>query len=136
MTERWPSARKYRDIFEQVKSSVMDLIAEGRHQPRKTIDILDIDMMESFGSLDDKQTRGLGDYFSQMIAQMTGQNMEWNSQQVFQSAKTANAAGPMIFPQSNFYEDMGAGNFPEGWFPPTGFDLNLAYNAVENDFPL
>lgn len=32
MTERWPPARKYRDIFERIKSHVTDAIAGGRRE--------------------------------------------------------------------------------------------------------
>ena len=31
MTERWPASRKYRDLFEGVKKSVLDAISEGKH---------------------------------------------------------------------------------------------------------
>jgi hypothetical protein len=31
MTERWPLARKYRDVFERIKEAVMDIIAGGNH---------------------------------------------------------------------------------------------------------
>ncbi len=52
MTERWPLARKYRDVFERIEEAVMDIISAGstnqrqsenprtiQHIPRKVVDI-------------------------------------------------------------------------------------------------
>lgn len=46
MTERWQPARKYRDIFERIKSNVMDAIAQGNHQPTRTVGLADPVMTE------------------------------------------------------------------------------------------
>ena len=38
ITERWPAAKKYRDIFEAIKQNVIDPLADGRKQvPRQKI---------------------------------------------------------------------------------------------------
>lgn len=37
MTERYPSARKYRDVFERIKKSITDIIAQGKHEPRHPV---------------------------------------------------------------------------------------------------
>lgn len=38
ITERWPAAKKYRDIFEAIKQNVIDPLADGRNQvPRQKI---------------------------------------------------------------------------------------------------
>jgi hypothetical protein len=46
MTERWPAARKYRDVFEQIKTSVTDVIVKGNHQATRAAGILDAEMTE------------------------------------------------------------------------------------------
>jgi hypothetical protein len=142
MTERWPSARKYRDIFEQVKSSVMDLIAEGRHQPRKTVDIIDVDMRESLAMLDQERLAGIGEDFTQMISQMTGQSMDlWDNQSTYLSGKNVNPEGGIMFPatsplpQTHFYDEFGTqGDFETDWFPNQGFDPHLSNDAGEHDY--
>lgn len=75
MTERWPSARKYRDVFEEIKTAVTDLTENGMHQPRKAVEILDAQMRESCASLDQDLIGGLGEGLTQMISQMTGRSM-------------------------------------------------------------
>lgn len=37
ITERWPGARKYRDMYEAVKQSVLESIKESQYEPRRTI---------------------------------------------------------------------------------------------------
>jgi hypothetical protein len=141
MTERWPSARKYRDIFEQIKSAVMDLIAEGRHQPRKAVDILDVNMRETFASLDQDGPAGIGEDFTHMISQMTGQNMELWDSQFDSSSRIGNLPVPTMSPQllhlpeSHTYEDLEVlGNMQSTWVPPPGFDVDSAYIDVEDDY--
>lgn len=76
MTERFPSARKYRDVFERIKTSVTDLIEQGKHQPRKTVEVLgDKEMRARFMGLDQNLTGGGRDDFTHMISEMTGENV-------------------------------------------------------------
>ncbi|KAK6064976.1 fungal specific transcription factor domain-containing protein [Seiridium cupressi] len=37
ITERWPGARKYRDIYESIKQMVLESIEEGQYEPRRAI---------------------------------------------------------------------------------------------------
>jgi hypothetical protein len=37
MTERWPLAKKYRDVFERIKEAVMDILSGGKNQERQHI---------------------------------------------------------------------------------------------------
>lgn len=71
ITERWPGAKKYRDIFEVVKLNVIDLIAEGRHQePRRAIKKLKGTLGQSI------KAREMGDdsqVFSQIMMDMAGE---------------------------------------------------------------
>lgn len=72
ITERYPSARKYRDIFERIKGSILSLIARGEHQPRNPVD-LDADMRARVATLEGTwAVNGMGNDFSQMINVMTG----------------------------------------------------------------
>ncbi|RDW59795.1 hypothetical protein BP6252_12882 [Coleophoma cylindrospora] len=71
ITERWPGAKKYRDIFEVVKLNVIDLIAEGQHQePRRAIKKLKGTLGQSI------QATEMGDdsqVFSQIMMDMAGE---------------------------------------------------------------
>ena len=49
ITERYPSARKYRDVFERTKLAVMSLIARGEHRPQSPVHLdLDLDSLDFF----------------------------------------------------------------------------------------
>ncbi|KAH8899855.1 hypothetical protein GQ53DRAFT_203201 [Thozetella sp. PMI_491] len=75
ITERYPSARKYRDIFERIKTTITTLIARGEHRPQNPVDV-DADMRERFASLEGSWgMAGIAADFNQMISQMTGQEM-------------------------------------------------------------
>jgi len=78
ITERYPSARKYRDIFERIKTAILGLIARGEHEPRNPVDHLmdDADLRARVATLGGAWgMSGMGADFSQMISQMTGQPM-------------------------------------------------------------
>lgn len=80
MTERWPPSRKYRDLFEVVKTSVLDAIAEGKHMPRTAVKSLKDDMQTSFqnGGLHvDFATESLSDDLEQMISDITGEQISF-----------------------------------------------------------
>ncbi|KAI1633042.1 fungal-specific transcription factor domain-containing protein [Biscogniauxia mediterranea] len=71
VTERYPSARKYRDVFERIKTAVLSLIAQGKHQPRNPVAI-DPNTQEGVSNLQSTWGPGMGDDFSYMINTMTG----------------------------------------------------------------
>lgn len=73
MTERLPSARKYRDVFERIKSSVLEIIAKGQ-QPRKQVESWGEEMKESCRGLESGMEVGVGgrEEFTWMIGEMTG----------------------------------------------------------------
>ncbi|KAI1496216.1 fungal-specific transcription factor domain-containing protein [Biscogniauxia marginata] len=71
VTERYPSARKYRDVFERIKTAVLSLIAQGKHQPRNPVPI-DPNTQEGVTNLQSTWGPGMGDDFSYMISTMTG----------------------------------------------------------------
>lgn len=71
MTERYPSARKYRDVFERIKSAIMSIIAQGKHEPRNPVPI-DPNVQKGFANLEGQWAPGLGADFSYMVNAMTG----------------------------------------------------------------
>ncbi|KAI1454265.1 fungal-specific transcription factor domain-containing protein [Annulohypoxylon moriforme] len=71
VTERYPSARKYRDVFERIKSSIMGIIAQGKHEPRNPVQI-DPNVQKGFASFEGQWAPGMGADFSYMVNAMTG----------------------------------------------------------------
>jgi hypothetical protein len=51
MAERWPAGRKYRDLFESVKKSVLDVISEEKHVPRMAVVNMKDEMQTSLHGL-------------------------------------------------------------------------------------
>lgn len=78
MTERWPASRKYRDIFEAVKKSVLDAISEGKHIPRTALTTMKDDMQNSIPRLQvNPATETIPDDLEQMISDMTGEQISF-----------------------------------------------------------
>ncbi|KAI1758781.1 fungal-specific transcription factor domain-containing protein [Hypoxylon sp. FL1150] len=71
VTERYPSARKYRDLFERIKSAVMGIIAQGKHKPRHPVPI-DPNIQKGFANLEGQWAPGMGADFFYMVNTMTG----------------------------------------------------------------
>lgn len=72
VTERYPSARKYRDVFERIKKTIMGLVAQGKHEPRNPVDI-EPPVQEGFNNFANQWGQsGMGADFSYMINTMTG----------------------------------------------------------------
>jgi hypothetical protein len=96
MTERWPASKKYRDLFEVVKTAVLDAIAEGNHMPRTAVASLKDDMQTSShtGGLHiNFTTESLSDDLEQMISDITGE-------------------------QISFWDDVNMSGFEEGMYLP------------------
>lgn len=76
MSERWPASRKYRDLFEAVKKSVIEAIEEGKHIPRTAVTSMKDDMQTPLQSLPvDTTMESVTDDLQQMISDMTGQTI-------------------------------------------------------------
>ena len=69
ITERWPAARRYRDIFETIKQSVLDAIEEGEYCPRRPIKRLKANLQETLRNI--QPSEGGRDDFSTLIAEMS-----------------------------------------------------------------
>lgn len=65
MTERWPLARKYRDVFERIKESVLEIIATGKEDGRQPIP-------QSVAGLNVSLEGGIFGTASQELEQMIG----------------------------------------------------------------
>ena len=70
MAERWPAARKYRDVFEQIKMSVTDVIVKGNHQATRAAGILDAEGIKRCRALDQALPGGARTDYAQMISDM------------------------------------------------------------------
>ena len=77
MTERWTSSRKYRDSFEGIKAAVLRLISEGKHQPRRTMTDMSVDVRNNLQNLDVGLAESNRDDLEQMIADMTGEQLNF-----------------------------------------------------------
>ncbi|KXJ96076.1 fungal-specific transcription factor domain-domain-containing protein [Microdochium bolleyi] len=72
VTERYPSARKYRDVFERIKTTILTLIAQGKHEPRNPV-TLDTHMQTEFPTMANGQWgSGMNADLTFMINTMTG----------------------------------------------------------------
>lgn len=78
MTEKWSGGKKYRDIFEVIKKSVLDAIAEGKHIPRAAVTSMKDDMQDTLQGLQSEVTmKNIPDDLEQMISHMIGEPMFW-----------------------------------------------------------
>lgn len=71
ITERWPGAKKYRDVYEEIMQSVVDSIEESKYEPRRTIKRLNTGRL--FKSMT-RNEEGRAEV-SQMVADMVGEPM-------------------------------------------------------------
>lgn len=80
MTEKWPAGRKYRDLFESIKKSVLDAIAEGKHNPRTAVTSMKNDMQNTLHGIQvNTTTESIREDLEQMISDMTGEPIcFWN----------------------------------------------------------
>ncbi|KAE9370898.1 hypothetical protein N431DRAFT_510353 [Stipitochalara longipes BDJ] len=66
MTERWPNIKRYRDAFETIKRTVLELMADGKHQSKPTT------MEDVFSSVQDFDLDMIGDINRDDLEQMFG----------------------------------------------------------------
>ncbi|KAH8204367.1 hypothetical protein TruAng_001418 [Truncatella angustata] len=74
VAERYPSARRYRDIFERIKVAILDIIAQGKHEPRLPV-CLDPSAQESVAGFQGQWGHGMagmGNEYNFMINNMIG----------------------------------------------------------------
>lgn len=79
MTEKWSGGKKYRDLFEVVKKSVLDAIAEGKHIPRAVVTSMKDEVQDTLQSLQTESiVKTIPDDLEQMISAMAGEPMFWD----------------------------------------------------------
>lgn len=84
ITERWPGAKKYRDMYEEIMQSVVESIEESKYEPRRTIKRLNTGRL--FKSMN-RNEEGRAEV-SQMVADMVGEPIPFGSD--------AAAPGPLV----------------------------------------
>jgi len=70
ITERWPTAKKYRDVFENLKQTVLESIEENGYEERKAVKSLDASLQTTLATLETRDEGGIE--VEAMIAEMTG----------------------------------------------------------------
>jgi hypothetical protein len=120
MTERWPESRKYRDMFEAVKRSVLEAIEEGKHIARTAVTTLKGDMQASLRDLPaDTTMESVSDDLEQMISDMTGESIPfWTGADV--SMNDGQDFGDMVDPNMEIYDAQ-----PEAWNHNTWIGSNF-----------
>lgn len=73
ITERYPSSKRYRDIFERIKSAVLSLMQAGKHQPGQPVNI-DVQVHRDCAGLQETWPYGMNPDFTHMMNAITGQN--------------------------------------------------------------
>ncbi|KAK6205742.1 hypothetical protein LQW54_008226 [Pestalotiopsis sp. IQ-011] len=72
ITERWPGARKYRDVYESIKQIVLDSIEEGQYESRRAITSLRLSLHAALSAID-HHDNSQGEYTaSSMVTEMAG----------------------------------------------------------------
>jgi len=73
MTERWPTAQKYRNAFERVKTAVFEIIANGKNAPPSAVGVIDAETRTALDRIDSEFGDSVGMMgFSHMINDITG----------------------------------------------------------------
>lgn len=90
ITERWPAAKRYRDVFENIKQLVLDSIEQNDYADRKAITNLKSNLQTTMGNWQDAP-EGPPD-FEAMIADMAGESL-WANGQAMADAQSLDAEG-------------------------------------------
>ena len=88
MTEKWFGGKKYRDLFEVIKNSVLNAMSEGKHIPGAALSSMKDDMQSTLQGLQVLPiVKNIPDDLEQMISDMAGEPMFWdNTDLVFDTA--------------------------------------------------
>ncbi|KAH8678294.1 fungal-specific transcription factor domain-containing protein [Xylariales sp. PMI_506] len=113
MTERWNASSKYRDAFESIKRTVIELVSEGKNRPRRTVAGMSDEVRDSLQGIDVGMAESHRDALEQMISGMTGEQLELDVQ-------------PMDIPATNGLHGYWDRD-PALEAVPVDFDLTLSY---------
>jgi hypothetical protein len=113
MTERWSNIKRYRDAFEVIKRTVLDLMADGKHQPKPAV------MGDVFSGLQDFDFDMIGDInrddLEQMFGDLTNEGMQltsWNDVGM-DMYDPLNPGNDIMDPQLGMLNESGAGAVTE-----------------------
>lgn len=67
ITERWPGAKKYRDMYEELKQSVLEAVEENGYEPRRAAKRLNLGLFSTF-----TRNEGGRAQVTRMVSDMTG----------------------------------------------------------------
>jgi hypothetical protein len=115
ITERWPGAKKYRDVFENVKQTVLESIEANGYEERKAIKDLTPSLYETWKGLDEG-TEGRNE-FEAMVGEMAGELKRSDKPKAVQRPETGSATSAFTF------------EIPSG-----GVGSDSAHSAVGVDF--
>jgi hypothetical protein len=111
MTERWPAARKYRDVFERIKNNFGDAIAQrDTTKPGETtLTTLGSDLRDRCHDLGRGFAGGGREDFNRMISDMTGEALKWDHAREHLNAPVEVNAVAGIYEQGNTQEQRASG---------------------------
>lgn len=94
ITERWPGARKYRDVYESIKQMVLESIEENHYEPRRAITNLRPGLRAVLRAIDDNDEHGEFTA-SAMVSDMAGGSIppDMETPQIQAPNCTANTPG-------------------------------------------
>ncbi|KAF2029460.1 hypothetical protein EK21DRAFT_112834 [Setomelanomma holmii] len=126
ITERWPAAKKYRDVFENVKQTVLDRIEENGYEERKAIESLKMSLPATLGASEKDEDGRL--YFKAMTADMAGEGLR-------QPEQATSILQSVTFKPLSFLSAMNASTMD---CPTTGLGLGtgLSPDACSNQWML
>ena len=159
IAERWPGAKKYRDVFETFKQTVMEAIQESEFEPRRAIKRLRPSLKKTIDTMD-KGEEGLRD-IQAMVADMTGETLALPESALDESTDSRavgslsggeplgmsvgmNIETPKVavanlevshLPSSGLTPDTLGGRWFDSGVDFLGFDVNT-YNGEEMRFPM
>jgi hypothetical protein len=70
IAERYPPAHKYRDVFDRIKTNVINAISHGDHETTRSTGILDNEVTEQARELDEGLTSTVRTDYSQIITDL------------------------------------------------------------------
>lgn len=70
IAEKCPPAQKYRDVFDRIKTNVIDAMAQGNHQVYRAAGVLDNEMTEQCRELDHGLASTVRTDYSQIISDL------------------------------------------------------------------
>lgn len=70
IAERYPPAHKYRDVFDRIKTNVIDAITRGNHQVTGAAGILDNETAQQCRALDEDLTSTVRTDYAQIISNL------------------------------------------------------------------